>query len=63
MNQASRQNAKTDVQKGFYKLMNNSNFGYDSRNNAHNCFFQRIYDEIEELSYAERYENVFDKDK
>ena len=25
--------------------------------------FNRIYDEIEELSYAERYENVFDKDK
>ena len=30
MNQVSTQNAKTDVQKGFYKLMNNSNFGYDS---------------------------------
>ena len=29
MNQVSRQNAKTDVKKDFYKLMNNSNFGYD----------------------------------
>ena len=40
MNQVSRQNAKTDVEKDFYKLMSNSNFGYDCQNNADNCFFQ-----------------------
>ena len=45
----------------FYKLMNNSNFGYDCCNNADNCFFQPIYSEIEELSYAKRYQNVFDQ--
>ena len=28
-NQVSRPKAKTDVEKDFYKLMNNSNFGYD----------------------------------
>ena len=28
-NQVSRQNARADVEKDFYKLMNNSNFGYD----------------------------------
>ena len=63
MNQVSRQNAQTDVEKDFYKLMNNSNFGYDCRNNANNCcfFFQPIYDEIEELPYAKRYQNVFDQ--
>ena len=36
MNQVLRQNDKNDV-KDFYKLLNNSNFGYDSRNNINNC--------------------------
>ena len=61
MNQVSRQNAPTDVEKDFYKLMNNSNFGYNCRNNADNCFLQPIYDEIEELSYAKGYQNIFDQ--
>ena len=61
MNQISRQNAQTNVKKDFYKLMNNSNFGYDCRNNVDNCFFQPIYKEIEELSYPKRYQNVFDQ--
>ena len=60
MNQISRQNAKTSVEKDFYKLMNNSNFGYDCRNNADNCFFALVFDEIEDLSYVKRYQNVFD---
>ena len=47
MNQVSGQNARTDVEKDFYKLMSNSNFGYDCQNNADNCFFQPIYDKIE----------------
>ena len=32
MNQRSRQNAKNPTEKDFYKLMNNSNFGYDCPN-------------------------------
>ena len=48
MSQVSRQNAQTDVKKDFYKLMGNLNFGYDCRSNADNCFFQLIYDEIED---------------
>ena len=60
MNQISRQNAKTSVEKDFYKLMKNSNFGYDCRNNPDNCFFAPIFDELEELSYAKRYQNPFD---
>ena len=62
MNQVSRQNAKMDVEKDFYKLINNSNFGYDCQNNAGNYFFHSIYDEIEELLYAKWYQNVFDQD-
>ena len=38
MNQVSRQNARTDVEKDFYRLMKNSNFGYDCSNSADNCF-------------------------
>ena len=37
MNQKLRQNAKNSIEKGFFKLMNNSNFGYDYRNNLDNC--------------------------
>ena len=39
--------------------MNNSYFGYDCRNNADNYFFASVFDEIEELSYLKRYQNVF----
>ena len=39
MNQVSRLQEKTDIERDFYRLMNNSNFGFDSRNNAENCFF------------------------
>ena len=41
--------------------MNNWNFGYNRRNNADNCNFSPIFDEIEELSYAKRYQNIFDE--
>ena len=39
MNQKSRQQSKISVEKDFYKLMSNSNFGYDCRNNIDNCKF------------------------
>ena len=42
--------------------MNNLNFGYDFRNNSDNCFFAPVFDEIEELSYVKRYQNVFDRE-
>ena len=42
MNQVSRENAKTDVEKDFVKLMNNASFGYDYRNNADNFYFSPI---------------------
>ena len=60
MNQFARQNAKTSIEKDFYNLMNNSNFGCECKNNADNCTFTPIFHEIEELSYAKKYQNIFD---
>ena len=61
MNQYARQNAKNDIEKNFYKLMNNSNFGFDCRNNANNLKFEPLINKIEELSYIKRYHNLFDE--
>ena len=60
MNQKSRQNAKNDIEKNFYKLMNNANFGFNCRNNADNLKFDPLIDEINEITYIKRYHNLFD---
>ena len=60
MNQYSRQNAKNDIEKNFYKLMNNSNFGFDCRNNTNNLRFEPLLNEIEELSYIKKYHSLYD---
>ena len=61
MNQKSRQLSKNDLEKDFFKLMNNSNFGYDCRNNLDNCKFNPISDELGETTYVNRYHNIFDE--
>ena len=37
MNQNARKTTQTSVEKDCYKLLNNSNFGNDCRNNIGNC--------------------------
>ena len=61
MNQYSRQKATNDIEKNFYKLMNNSNFGFDCRNNANNLKFEPLINEIEELSYIKKYHSLYDE--
>ena len=61
MNKKSQQEAKTNIEKDFYKLMNDSNFGYGCRNNLDNCKFGPIFDEINEITYLARYFNYFDQ--
>ena len=53
--------SKNDVEKDFFKLVNNSNFGYDCRNNLDNCKFNPIFDELGEISYINCYHNIFDE--
>ena len=60
MNQGSRKNAKNSIEKDFYKLENNSNFGYDCHNNLDNCQFVPIFDELQEITYIQRHYNYFD---
>ena len=61
MNQKSRQLSKNNVEKDFYKLMNNSNFWYDCRNNLDNCKFVPIFDEFREVTFVNWYHNIFDQ--
>ena len=62
MNQKLRQNAKNSIEKDFFKLINNANFGYDCRNNLDNCQFIPIFDEINEITYLKRYFDYFNQE-
>ena len=41
---------KTKVEKDFYKLLNNSNFGNDCRNNIGNYTLYLLFDGLDEIS-------------
>ena len=59
MNQDARKAAETKVEKDSYKLLNNSNFGYDCRKNIDNCNLELLYDGVEEVKYIKKYTNIF----
>ena len=58
MNQNARKTANSKVEKDFYKLLNNSNFGNDCRNNVGNCSLELLYDGPEELKYIKKFTNL-----
>ena len=60
MNQKSRQNAQNNIEKDFYKLMNNANFGFDCRNDANSLKFDPLIDEMNEITFIKKYHNLFD---
>ena len=59
MNQVSRHKGKAKVEKDFYKLMNNLNFANDCCNNIDNCSFRPIDDDVEEISYLQKYISLY----
>ena len=58
MNQNARKTAETKVEKDFYKLLNNSNFGNNCQNNLGNCQLELLYDGLDEISYIKKLTNV-----
>ena len=48
-NQKARLNATSSVEKDFYELLNNSNFGIDCHNNIDNCILEPLYDNLNEI--------------
>ena len=61
-NQKAKQKAISSVEKDFYKLLNNSNFGIDCRNNIDNCILEALYDEFTEISYIEKFTKISNGD-
>ena len=62
MNQKSRQKATSSVEKSFFKLSNNSNFGIDCRNNIDNCILEPLYDNFTDIFYIKKFTTVFSDD-
>ena len=53
------QKATSSVERDFQKLLNNSNFGIDGRNNINNCILEPFYKEIGEISYIKKFCTIF----
>ena len=60
-NQHLHRNLQNKIEKSFYKLLNNANYGHDCRSNLDNCKFELIFDELDEVTYNKKYHNVFDQ--
>ena len=50
------------MRKIFFKLLNNSKFGIDSRNNIDNCILEPIYDDLGEISYIKKFTTILNDD-
>ena len=57
MNQNSSQKATSSLERYFFKLLKNSNFGIDCRNNIDNCILEPLYDDFTEISYIKKFGN------
>ena len=57
MNQKSSQKVTSSVERYFFKLLKNSNFGIDCRNNIDNCILEPLYDDFTEISYIKKFDN------
>ena len=62
MNQKSRQRATSSVERDFYKLPNNSNFGIDCKNNIDNYMLEPLFDDFEEIFYIKKFTTIFNDD-
>ena len=51
----------SSVEKDFYKLLNNSNFETDCRNNIDNYILEPLYDDLNEVSYNKKF-TIFNDD-
>ena len=63
MNQKSRQAATLPVERDFFKLVSNSNFGIGCRNNVDNCILERIYNDLGEISYINKFTTIFNDNR
>ena len=63
MNQKAGQKATSPEERDFCKPFNNSNFGIDCRNNIVKSILQPIYDEISEIAYIKKFDNIFDNER
>ena len=57
MNQKSSQKVTSSLERYFLKLLKNSNFGIDCRNNIDNCILEPLYDDFTEISYIKKFDN------
>ena len=62
MNQKSRQKATSSVERDFYKLLKNSNFCIDCRNNIENCVLEPLFNDFEEIFYIKKFTTIFNDD-
>ena len=57
MNQKSSQKVTSSLERYFFKLLKNSNFGTECRNNIDNCILEPLYDDFAEISYIKKFDN------